>query len=168
MSVMWRKFTMTRPNEKIERNEAIAKQRRAGRTLQEIGDKFGVTRERVRQICDKLGAKPPKVEYHIDVRDCPICGKIFTVEALSAAAGRGRKTCSVECQNESISQKNRSPDKPTSRHGFVDLMCAYCGKEFKRSKYRHQGNRYANCEHDFCDRTCYFDWVRNGRKPKDD
>jgi hypothetical protein len=36
--------------------------RLAGSTLQAIGDKYNLTRERVRQICDRLGAKkPPKI-----------------------------------------------------------------------------------------------------------
>ncbi len=37
----------------VDRNEAIFKARAKGVTLQEISDCFGVTRERVRQICAK-------------------------------------------------------------------------------------------------------------------
>lgn len=42
----------------LKRNERIAELRRDGADMQTIGDLHGLTRERVRQICKNLGAKP--------------------------------------------------------------------------------------------------------------
>src|SRR2546421_12992073 len=41
-----------------ERNERIVELYRSGVTLQEIGDRFGVTRERIRQIVARAEAPP--------------------------------------------------------------------------------------------------------------
>lgn len=72
-------------------------------TLQEIGDKYGVTRERVRQIiteADKDGAKATKLarfaQRHAeiikrDTRLCVTCGKTFT------AKDHKQKHCSRKC-----------------------------------------------------------------------
>lgn len=38
-----------------DRDAAIAARRRSGETLQSIGDEYGLTRERVRQICQREG-----------------------------------------------------------------------------------------------------------------
>lgn len=48
--------------EKSERIDFIGEQRRSGKTLQEIGDILGVTRERVRQVCALFGFLPPERE----------------------------------------------------------------------------------------------------------
>ena len=54
--------------------------RREGKTLQQIGDRFGVTRERIRQLVPPL---PDRV--------CKICGKTFT------PYGAASHTCSPSC-----------------------------------------------------------------------
>ena len=52
LSLVWTKLQ--------DRNAEMCELRRQGKTLQEIGDKFNITRERVRQLCDKFSAvKPP-------------------------------------------------------------------------------------------------------------
>lgn len=38
-----------------ERNEEIVKLRRSGMTLQQVGERFQITRERVRQIVERFG-----------------------------------------------------------------------------------------------------------------
>ena len=49
---------MTKRREYLEaRNKEIRELRRAGLTLREIGEKFGVTRERIRQIESKTMSK---------------------------------------------------------------------------------------------------------------
>lgn len=51
--------TKRKPDPEIsKRNKVIAEARCEGCTLQAIGDHFGMTRERVRQICEKKGAAP--------------------------------------------------------------------------------------------------------------
>src|SRR5690606_22886101 len=46
------------PNALSARNAAIVEMFDGGATLQEIGEKFGITRERVRQIVDRAGRTP--------------------------------------------------------------------------------------------------------------
>ena len=45
---------------KKERNREIANRRQAGEAFDSIGKSYGLTRERIRQICKRLGAKPPE------------------------------------------------------------------------------------------------------------
>lgn len=50
--------------------ELIANWRREGYSLQEIGDKVGVTRERIRQILNR---------YSANLKSCLVCGKQISV-----------------------------------------------------------------------------------------
>lgn len=44
----------------MERNIEIKNLREEGKTLKYIGDKFSITKERVRQICKKMGVENPR------------------------------------------------------------------------------------------------------------
>ena len=49
---------MANPQRNLEREAVICALYREGRTLQEVGDVFGLTRERVRQILRRAGVPP--------------------------------------------------------------------------------------------------------------
>ena len=49
---------MANPQRNLEREAVICGLYREGRTLQEVGDVFGLTRERVRQIVRRAGISP--------------------------------------------------------------------------------------------------------------
>lgn len=75
--------------------------RSAGKTLQEIGDEWGVTRERARQLLAATGMKfervirrVPKVQR--ESKNCERCNNIFDF-LPSQAIGRKRRFCSVVC-----------------------------------------------------------------------
>lgn len=46
---------MPHPNCKLDRNLKIIEKAKAGLTLEQIGEQYGVTRERIRQICQRSG-----------------------------------------------------------------------------------------------------------------
>ena len=71
----------------MTRNEEMVLRRREGKTLQEIGDEFGITRERVRQI---VGPCEPKAD------NCVHCGK-----ALPEGRDPTRLYCSAGCSRRS-------------------------------------------------------------------
>ena len=150
-----------------ERNATMRELRSQGLTLQEIGEKYGITRERVRQIC--VGVEKPKKE--LPVKTCGVCGKQFS--------HKHRKYCSDECSGEAIGASNRRPDSKWSRHGKVKLTCAGCNVEFERSNYidnigktsrRLKGITDSGLR--FCSRECYWehcgDLFTNLRRPKEE
>lgn len=65
---------------KRERADAIEEMRTRGKTLEEIGKEFGITRERVRQICSELGIEKPvrkrKEKPKRDLKDRYVSGEV--------------------------------------------------------------------------------------------
>ena len=51
-------MVMANPKRNLEREAVICSLYRDGKTLQEVGDVFGLTRERVRQILRRAGVSP--------------------------------------------------------------------------------------------------------------
>lgn len=98
----------------IERNEEIRSLRANGMTLQELGTMYGITRERVRQIC-------LNVEYD---RECIICGGAFATKRA------GQMRCR-SCLCETCGQ----PIPNTSRRVEIGAYCSpRCAPGFKHSK----------------------------------
>jgi hypothetical protein len=91
-----------------ERTEAIKKERQLNlcMTMADIGRKFGVTREDVRQVLSKAGLPTRKWKQSFI---CSYCGKLLT--------GHGSMFCSRECY------KN---------YHRVELQCDQCGQLFRR------------------------------------
>lgn len=76
----------------------------ARRTLQDIGDDYGLTRERVRQIVRRAGVSPKvtaAVKHENAVERvlfvCEVCGK---KNLLKPAVARTRRVCSHECSGK--------------------------------------------------------------------
>lgn len=61
-SIRFRRQNATKNLAIVVRNKEVLARFAAGSTLQEIGDEFGITRERVRQIVEKSGTKPRAVQ----------------------------------------------------------------------------------------------------------
>lgn len=104
-------------------------------TLQTIGAEVGVTRERVRQILNRLGLSTTFEGYHVG-HPCPGCGvHVSTREPLY---------CSKQCRYASLR---------------LLLTCDQCGKQFmRRAKVasRHLIESHSNYKglHSFCSNLC--------------
>jgi len=147
-----------------DRNEELRELRRQGLTLREIGDKYGITRERVRQLC--VGLPKPDLRIH---RDCATCGVEF--------AGRNcSKYCSNECGSVANRLAKRTPESKWSRYGTIKMTCAGCGVDFERVRYLDAigtESRRARGVIDsglrFCTKECYWEHcggLRNQLKEK--
>jgi|688.fasta_scaffold400083_2 hypothetical protein len=68
--------------------DTIIKLREEGQTLEEIGGKIGITRERVRQILARWSPNTIIRVKHAAIKTCPVCSSEFS--------GQGR-TCSQKC-----------------------------------------------------------------------
>lgn len=55
----------------IERRSVIRSMRAEGKTLQQIGDALGISRERVRQVCVSIGATKPQRPVNAPARRAP-------------------------------------------------------------------------------------------------
>jgi len=100
-----------------------------GATLQDIGDKIGVSRQRVHRILEKHNL-PTKHYSQKLLYECSVCGKISSHEF-----------CSIECQKK--------------WHQII-VECTNCGKLFTRSESELLGH-YRNSL--FCSRECFGKWI---------
>ena len=139
--------------EKTDRNRQICALRKKGMNLQEIADRYGVSRERIRQITSRFFIPVPKrARLPETVTDrCRHCKKQYERNRR-----RPRQFCSKECQRLSQSHK------PFSRFGIVRLKCDGCGVAFQRTSQSHQIKlrqaRERGHEHprNFCSHACYL------------
>lgn len=107
-------------------------------TLQQIGEQFGISRERVRQILNLLGIETKSSDRLLIGKFCERCG---------TATISKKKTYCKQCQYE-------------LHH--VPLICDNCGTLFWRLasgvlKYSGRENNY---NHSFCNRSCFWNWMR--------
>lgn len=134
----------------VDRSSEMAKLRLAGQTLQEIGDKFGLTKERVRQLLVKCGCvyKKPKKPKKPPVMHDLVC--------LECGNGFQRTHKAMYC-----SSKCRSAKSISSRNKFQKLICCGCGCEFERSDYLLNVNRHTKLKKGYdpnivyCTHECY-------------
>ena len=136
-----------------DRNRHICALRKKGLTLREIADRYGVSRERIRQITSRFFIpvpERPKLPEAVTDRCCQ-CKKQFKRKRQIR-----RKFCSKECRR--LSQIH----KPWSRFGMVKLKCDGCGVAFQRRSNIHQISlriaRERGNEHPrhFCSHACYL------------
>jgi hypothetical protein len=89
-------------------------------TLKELGDSFGITRERVRQIAKRAGFNTPNGEESKKarrIRVCVACGVEYDGEAVRS------KYHSIECKNAYYKDKY-----------WTTITCEQCKKVFIRTK----------------------------------
>lgn len=125
----------------IKRIKKFLKLYRLGATLQEIGEKENLTRERVRQI---LSLSPiykelrkKRIESHYRVIKCFICSKLKTYRLSKL----NRKLCSKKCLGKYLNKQARL------RHS-KSHKCPRCGEikspdEFYNKKV---GLKYSHCK----------------------
>ena len=130
--------------------ELLAMTQTGNFTLKHLGEHFGITRERVRQLLKRLGEKTQYVRKpqprQQKTKLCAMCGTAFPVK-------NKRKYCSTACRNAAT----RTPDSPSSRYRQTEeKTCDNCGKKFRRSGQQQAMHEREQCKHDFCSRACYF------------
>jgi DNA-binding CsgD family transcriptional regulator len=139
-----------------ERVGEIRKLREEGKTLIAIGDMFGISRERVRQVCEGIPA--PDIRKRCN---CHECGKEFIVHGKPHSSS---KYCSRRCGKISHKRSKQKPDTKWSNHGYVELICVGCSKTFTRTNrmyalaeyYRKKKGLHPNGPK-YCTQECYLD-----------
>ena len=110
-------------------NICIMRQNSPSATLQEIGNAFGLTRERIRQILKQnhLSTKATRPSpYRFNCLNCGIKSK--------------RRFCSKKCYSE---------------HSRESVYCEVCNTEVRRLKSRIKYNIFKlNYKHTFCSKRC--------------
>jgi transposase-like protein len=132
------------------RNKAIRELREEGHTLIQIGELYGITRERVRQLCK--GIDPPDLRSR---SNCCVCGVEFV--------GYRSKYCCGECRKKGQTELHRQKNSKFSKHATVKLVCTGCGIKFERTN-RLEGiaecGRMSKGREDsgrrFCSKECYY------------
>ena len=128
-----------------KKRKSIAKMRKQFPcyTLQQIGDEFGIGRERVRQVLNLESVETRSLQRLTTGKKCQRCGDIISE--------RQRKDYCSKCRYE-------------LHH--VQIVCDQCGKLFwrKASLVLVYPNRKMEHNHFFCDRVCFGKWTgkKNG------
>lgn len=68
-----------------QREKAILRMREEGKTLEEIGDKFGVTKERIRQLEERAHTKIKEMERIVEDLGAKVGGYVFTEDEVEEA-----------------------------------------------------------------------------------
>ncbi|MEK6878660.1 MAG: sigma factor-like helix-turn-helix DNA-binding protein, partial [Nanoarchaeota archaeon] len=103
-------------------------------TLQQIGTKCGVSRERIRQILKKMGLQT-RSDHFIKIKKCVGCDNIVT--------SRDRIYCSNDCY--------------TNNHSIL-VFCSTCQKvkRIRKADYNRNNNQRRYTGRFFCDRNCFY------------
>lgn len=126
---------MTNRLERSDRNEDIVTLRRSGAQLEEIGTLYGITRERVRQICVRHEKQTGEnLGHQVEV---PIGALVRmskdgkTVSEIATAIGRSPGWVSITCRKLGIPIKHsgkifrdrNAPRRKALRRQQVDALC---------------------------------------------
>lgn len=104
-------------------------------TLEKIGRRFGVTKERARQVLQACGVNTDgRVRTH-EQKICKICGRRYSV-LKSDLTFRSRGICSQKCWRPRV---------------FVGVTCSECGHKMRIPKRRFKVNTSGLF---FCNRIC--------------
>ena len=118
------------------------------RTLQEIGNEFGVTRERIRQLVEKYGIE--KDPRPLAKQYCPKCGE------ETEKSGRHCSHC------RTIREALR----------YVELICGFCKKEFKLTQNDYKTRNREEVPNRegprkipmMCSSACFGRWMHRDRE----
>lgn len=72
---------------KIERNTAILNALVESKSYQDIGDEFGVSRQRIQQIAKRAGISK---KYVMPTIECPACNKVFRKKIKAKVEGNNK------------------------------------------------------------------------------
>lgn len=125
-----------KPNYKRKLAMVSTRLRNPCATLEQIGGKFGVSKERVRQVLSEANAPTKSIriknQYH-----CLNCGKLIQTQ--------GKKFCSHECQH---------------LYSQIPIKCSECGEIFHISKsqlFARETRR--KVEGYWCSKQCFGKWL---------
>ena len=138
-----------------------------GLTLRAIGDKYDISRERVRQIIVEYGGQPHSQK--VKTSHCVACNA-----EMQRVGKAPDKYCSDKCRQDTRQagwdrtaeiHKSRAlaRDAKWSRFIFKTYNCDGCGASFKRSNYIHSITREGYSpeklasKRTFCSRDCYLE-----------
>jgi len=138
-----------------DRNKEIIDLALQGKTLEQIGDEYNLTRERIRQILSResrkyrLTIKPSLIHSPKVTIRCSVCNKEFLISQKVYQSARVKLFfCSLLCREN---------------HFFPKLNCDFCGKEFRRRRTlikRSVRHKLYTGEHYFCSQPCFRKFMK--------
>jgi uncharacterized protein YerC len=146
------------PNPFAARNKVMRGLRVLGLTLEQIGNVYGITRERVRQLC--VGIEPQYVRKSERNVNCCVCGIEYV--RVPWRNYSFSKYCSGECRKKGREELMRQKNAKFSRIAMIELTCTGCGVKFERTNRlesiaecgrKTKGRKDSGRR--FCSRKCY-------------
>lgn len=133
---------------------------KCGKTEGDIARQFGVSRERVRQVCEDWGIEPNRTpKWWANRYGKPeFADKAWLEEELKKASGVSCLSRQINLSPAIISAQAKRLDLefplPTYRAERVEITCEVCGKKKTRKKSEIKGKK-----HTFCSRVCLGKWL---------
>lgn len=121
------------------RQEEMLSLRQSGLTLREIGEKYDISRERVRQIIGNTGELPREP---IGLRQCEQCGRDIPFPKYPSAYKK-RRFCSHRCHSASITLPR------------VKKRCLQCGKVMVQPVWKSGKKDSLFKDRKYCGTKCY-------------
>jgi hypothetical protein len=131
----------------------IVSKRQNGVSVYALSKEYRVSRQAIYNLLKKAEKEGEKIPWNKTKKIknfCLICNKKGYFKT---------KTCGKDCSGKLRIKIGIKKDSKWSKHSFVELTCASCGKNFSRTKYQQAistNKTKKDIKENYCSTECYY------------